>query len=119
MQATNMVLIIFHHGDKTINVTKSVDMKNAPPPGHAFKPTGTIFILARYIIGTHCFTKFHEDGTISVASRPYFHIKKNAPPPGANIFQPTGTNFELAQGIIGPYLLTKFHDDGQYTGTIF
>ncbi|KAH3860425.1 hypothetical protein DPMN_023325 [Dreissena polymorpha] len=92
---------VFHHGNWTINVTKSVDMKNAPPPGHD-------------IIGTHCFTKFHEDGTIDVASRVLkSHKKKNAPPPCANVFQPTGTNFELAQVIIGPYLLTKFHDDGQ------
>ncbi|KAH3834438.1 hypothetical protein DPMN_107763 [Dreissena polymorpha] len=80
---------IFHHGNWTINVTKSVDMKNAPPPGH-----------------------FHEEGTINVASRVLkSHIKKNAPPPGANVFQPTGTNFELAQDIVGQFLLTKYHDD--------
>ncbi|KAH3816277.1 hypothetical protein DPMN_117790 [Dreissena polymorpha] len=66
MQATNMVL-----------------MNNAPLPGHVFKPTGTIFKLVRDIIGTHCFTNFHEDGTINVASRVLkSHIKKNAPPPG-------------------------------------
>ncbi|KAH3818638.1 hypothetical protein DPMN_120360 [Dreissena polymorpha] len=53
MQATSMVL-----------------MKNAPLPGHVFKPTGTIFKLVRDIIGAHCFTNFHEDGTINVASRP-------------------------------------------------
>ncbi|KAH3811123.1 hypothetical protein DPMN_139528 [Dreissena polymorpha] len=35
----------------------SVDMTNAPPPGHVFEPTGTIFEL------------FHEDGAINVASR--------------------------------------------------
>ncbi|KAH3866656.1 hypothetical protein DPMN_029754 [Dreissena polymorpha] len=104
----------FSSWELEINVTKSVDMKNAPPPGHGFKPTGTIFKLVRDIIGTHCFTKFHEDGTINVASRVLkSHIKKNAPLPGANVFQPTGTNFELAQVIIGPYLLTKFLDDGQ------
>ncbi|KAH3697043.1 hypothetical protein DPMN_084528 [Dreissena polymorpha] len=80
---------IFHHGDWTINVTKSVDMKNAPPRGYIFKTTGTIFELVRDIIGTHCLTKFHEDGTINAASR-----VKNDPPPGANA-----------------NVLTKFHDD--------
>ncbi|KAH3737438.1 hypothetical protein DPMN_044031 [Dreissena polymorpha] len=64
-------------------------MKNASPPGHVFKTTGTIFELVREIIGTHCLTK------------------KNAPPPGANVFQPTRTIFELAQDIIGTHLLTK------------
>ncbi|KAH3842371.1 hypothetical protein DPMN_115867 [Dreissena polymorpha] len=87
---------IFHHGHWTVNLTKSVDMKNAPPPGHVFKPTGTIFKLVRDIIGTHCFTKFHEDGTINVTSRVLkSHIKKNSPPPGPNVFQPTGTNFVI------------------------
>ncbi|KAH3786223.1 hypothetical protein DPMN_164328 [Dreissena polymorpha] len=99
---------IFHHGDSTINVTKSVNMKNAPPPGgHVFKPTGTIFEFVRDIIGTHCLTKCHEARTINVASR------KNAPPRGAHVVEPTGTMFELAQYIIGTTLLTKFHDDGQ------
>ncbi|KAH3811099.1 hypothetical protein DPMN_139502 [Dreissena polymorpha] len=43
----------------------SVDMTNAPPPGHVFEPTGTIFEL------------FHEDGAINVASRVLKrHIKK-------------------------------------------
>ncbi|KAH3876382.1 hypothetical protein DPMN_000222 [Dreissena polymorpha] len=84
---------------------------NTPPPGHVFKTTRTIFELVRDIIGTHCLTIFHEDGTINVASRVL--KRKNAPPPGANVFQPTETIFELAQDIIGPHLLTKFHDDGQ------
>ncbi|KAH3879698.1 hypothetical protein DPMN_003604 [Dreissena polymorpha] len=93
MQATNMVLIllkknhnhiiIFHHGDWTIN-------EKCPARGHVFKTTGTIFKLVREIIGTHCLTKFHEDRTINVASR-----VKNAPPPY----------------IIGTNVLTKFHED--------
>ncbi|KAH3869775.1 hypothetical protein DPMN_032946 [Dreissena polymorpha] len=74
----------------TINVTESVTMKKAPPPGG----------------------HFHEDRTINVASR-----VKNAPPPGAHVFEPTGTIFEIAQDIIGTNLLTngknvltKFHE---------
>ncbi|KAH3696591.1 hypothetical protein DPMN_084067 [Dreissena polymorpha] len=76
--------------------------KNASPPGHVFKTTGTILELVREIIETHCLTKFHEDRTINVASK-----VKNAPPLGANVFQPTRTIFELAQDIIGTHLLTK------------
>ncbi|KAH3849361.1 hypothetical protein DPMN_091760 [Dreissena polymorpha] len=77
--------------------------KNASPPCHVFKTTGTIFELVREIIGTHCLTKFHEDRAINVASRVlksffiaiYRHIRKNAPP----------------LDIIGTTVLTKFHED--------
>ncbi|KAH3692030.1 hypothetical protein DPMN_194906 [Dreissena polymorpha] len=74
--------------------------KNAPPPGHVFKTTGTIFELVRDIIGIHCLTKFHEVRTLNVGSK--VHVfntakRKNALPPD----------------IIGTHLLIKFHDDGQ------
>ncbi|KAH3716107.1 hypothetical protein DPMN_058824 [Dreissena polymorpha] len=100
MQATNMVLMllkknhnhirIVHHGDWTIN---DLERKNAPPPGHVFKTTGTIFEPVRDIIGTHCLIKFHEDGTINVASRVL--KRKNAPSPD----------------IIETNVLTKCHED--------
>ncbi|KAH3811198.1 hypothetical protein DPMN_139604 [Dreissena polymorpha] len=65
-----LVLTCFYH---------SHIRKNAPPPGHVFEPTGTIFEL------------FHEDGAINVASRMLKrHIKKKAQPPGAHVFQLTG-----------------------------
>ncbi|KAH3738384.1 hypothetical protein DPMN_045018 [Dreissena polymorpha] len=72
---------------------QATNMKNAPPPGHVFKTTGTIFELVREIIGTHCLTKFHEDETINVASRVL--KRENAPPPD----------------IIGTNVLSKFHED--------
>ncbi|KAH3711001.1 hypothetical protein DPMN_070500 [Dreissena polymorpha] len=69
--------------------------KNAPSPDD--------------IIGINLLTKFHDDGTINVASRVY--IWKNAPPPGGHVLQPTGTIFKLGQDIIGTNLLTKFNEN--------
>ncbi|KAH3841380.1 hypothetical protein DPMN_114839 [Dreissena polymorpha] len=63
------------------------------------------FCLSKYIIGTNLLTKFHEDWKISVASRVL--TRKNAPPPGGHAFQPICIIFELAQDINGMNLLTK------------
>ncbi|KAH3799956.1 hypothetical protein DPMN_153580 [Dreissena polymorpha] len=59
-----------------------------------------------YIICTNLLTKFHEDGTINVASR-----VKNAPTPGGHVFHPPRTIFKLVKDIIGINLLTKFNED--------
>ncbi|KAH3862881.1 hypothetical protein DPMN_025856 [Dreissena polymorpha] len=87
--------------------------------GNVFPPTGTIFELIQDIIGTNHLTKFHDDRTISVASKvltrknalppvAHFHEDrtinvasrvKNGPPPGSYVVQ-ANTN-----------LLTKFHED--------
>ncbi|KAH3712318.1 hypothetical protein DPMN_072015 [Dreissena polymorpha] len=83
---------------KTNVLTKfhSVHKKNAPTPRQP------------YIIETNPLTKFHEDGTINVASRPYM---EKYPPNGGHVFQPTGTIIELIQYFIGTNLETKFHED--------
>ncbi|KAH3711400.1 hypothetical protein DPMN_071069 [Dreissena polymorpha] len=76
-------LLIKFHEDRTRNVSSRV--KTAPPTGsHVFQRTGTTFELNQHIIktniltyfkfdrdfiGTKLLTKFHEDWTISVASR--------------------------------------------------
>ncbi|KAH3695289.1 hypothetical protein DPMN_082746 [Dreissena polymorpha] len=89
------------HDDRTINVAYRVftrffysqSNKNASPPGgHVFKPTGTIFELIQYIIGTNLWPML---------------TRKNSPPHGGHVFQPTGTIFQLVQEIIGANLLTK------------
>ncbi|KAH3769852.1 hypothetical protein DPMN_171132 [Dreissena polymorpha] len=128
---------IFHHGDRTINVTLRVltycyhshITQNAPSPGgHVFQPTGTyrkinvasrvlkrtnapplvpFFEIVEDITGANLLTLFSDNWTINVASR-----VNNAPPPGSHVFRPTGTIFELVQVIIGTNLLTKFHDAG-------
>ncbi|KAH3876972.1 hypothetical protein DPMN_000825 [Dreissena polymorpha] len=54
------------------------------------------------IIGKNLLTKFHEDWTITVASRVL--TRKNA-------LSSAGTIYRLVQDIIGKNLLTKFHDD--------
>ncbi|KAH3830440.1 hypothetical protein DPMN_103684 [Dreissena polymorpha] len=64
-------------------LNKSINMKIAPPPGHVFKPTRSIFELVRDIIATHCLTKFHEDETINVASRVL--KRKKVPPPRTTV----------------------------------
>ncbi|KAH3752766.1 hypothetical protein DPMN_187392 [Dreissena polymorpha] len=65
-----------------INVTISVNKKNASPPsGHVFQPTETIFKLAPL-------------------------TRKNGPPHCGHVFEATGTIFELVQDIIGTDLLT-------------
>ncbi|KAH3801254.1 hypothetical protein DPMN_154901 [Dreissena polymorpha] len=88
-------------------LTKVLTRKNAPPPGgHVFQPTGIIFELVQDIIGKSLLTKFHEDQTISVASR-----MKNAPPLGSHVFQANVTIFELIQDIIETNLRTKLHED--------
>ncbi|KAH3716496.1 hypothetical protein DPMN_059219 [Dreissena polymorpha] len=66
------------HENQTINVASRVltrfyyshIRKNAPPLGsHVFQANVTIFELIQDIIRTNLLTKFHEDGTINVASR--------------------------------------------------
>ncbi|KAH3815926.1 hypothetical protein DPMN_144464 [Dreissena polymorpha] len=66
---------IFHHGDWTINVTESVNMKKAPPPFHE---DWTINVASRVknaqppdIIGTNVLTKFHDDRQQNVLTK--FH----------------------------------------------
>ncbi|KAH3833245.1 hypothetical protein DPMN_106550 [Dreissena polymorpha] len=88
------------HEDRTVNMASRVltrfyyshIRKNAPP-------------LGRH---TNLLTKFHEDWTITVASRPY---NEKCPAPGGKFFKATKTIFELIQYIIGTNLQTKFHDD--------
>ncbi|KAH3777652.1 hypothetical protein DPMN_179100 [Dreissena polymorpha] len=58
-----------------------------------------------YIIGVNVLTKFHEDRTISVASR------ENFPPFVSHVFEANVTIFKLIQDIIETNLLTKFHED--------
>ncbi|KAH3839973.1 hypothetical protein DPMN_113414 [Dreissena polymorpha] len=76
--ATN--LLTKCHEDGTINMAFSVltrfyyshIRKNAPPPcGNVFQATRTILEIIQEIIGTNLLTKFHDDGTINVASRAY------------------------------------------------
>ncbi|KAH3821417.1 hypothetical protein DPMN_123181 [Dreissena polymorpha] len=50
------------HKDWTIHVTSSVNKR------HAFEPTGTIFELAQYIIGSCVLTKFYYNWTINPGS---------------------------------------------------
>ncbi|KAH3748115.1 hypothetical protein DPMN_182552 [Dreissena polymorpha] len=102
------------NGDWTINMTKSVNKKNAP----------LSVKLVQDNIGTNLLTKFHLDWTINVASR-YRHIWENASPPCDQIVQATRTIFELNQDSIGTNLLTKINapPPGSHvfspTGTIF
>ncbi|KAH3886683.1 hypothetical protein DPMN_010696 [Dreissena polymorpha] len=119
-------LLTKFHEDRTINVasreispnpwwpyiigTILQTKKNAPPPGvHVFQPTNIIFELVKDIIGMNLLIKFHEDGSINVASRVL--TRKNSQPLCSHVFQPTGTIFELIQDIIKTNLLTKFHED--------
>ncbi|KAH3707117.1 hypothetical protein DPMN_066514 [Dreissena polymorpha] len=90
-------------------LTKVLTRKNAPSPGsHVFQPTGIIFELVQDIIGMNLLTKFHEDRTVNVASRPY---KKMPRPLEAIFFQAKIIIFELIQDIIATNLLTKCHED--------
>ncbi|KAH3891040.1 hypothetical protein DPMN_015131 [Dreissena polymorpha] len=64
------------HDDWTKNVTSRVFTRNTatPPGGHVHKDwasnvTSTIFKLSQGINGKNVLTKFHEDRTISLASR--------------------------------------------------
>ncbi|KAH3690096.1 hypothetical protein DPMN_191861 [Dreissena polymorpha] len=105
------------HEDRTLNVASRVltrfyyshIRKNAPPlRKDVFQANNIILELIRDIIETNRLTKFHEDWTIHVASRPY---KEKFPAPGGHVFKATNNIFELIQDIIGTNLLTKFHDD--------
>ncbi|KAH3878157.1 hypothetical protein DPMN_002042 [Dreissena polymorpha] len=116
------------HEDWTRNVASRVFTRKIalPTGGHVFQQTGTTFELNQHInniIGTNLLTKFHEDQTRNVASRPN---KENCLATGGHVFQRTGTtfelnqhiiktniltNFELDRGIIGTNLLIKFHED--------
>ncbi|KAH3804257.1 hypothetical protein DPMN_132540 [Dreissena polymorpha] len=69
------------------------------------------FLIEKDIIGTNLLTKFHENWTINVASRPYI---EKCPAPGGHHFKATKTIFKLFQDIIGTNLLTKFHDDRKF-----
>ncbi|KAH3819787.1 hypothetical protein DPMN_121531 [Dreissena polymorpha] len=95
------------HEDQTINVTKSVNKTNAPPPA-----------LIQDIIGTNLLIKFHDDRTINMASG------KNDLPPRGHVFQETGTIFHdhltinvasrenaPPSDIICTNILTKFYED--------
>ncbi|KAH3821138.1 hypothetical protein DPMN_122898 [Dreissena polymorpha] len=102
------------HEDRKINMASRVFTrfycshiwKNAPPPGgQVFQPASIIF---QDIIGMNVVTKFHQDQTINVPSRPY---KKNSPPLDNHVFQAKVTIFELIQDIIGTNHLSKFHED--------
>ncbi|KAH3882863.1 hypothetical protein DPMN_006809 [Dreissena polymorpha] len=130
-QQTRTILKLIQDSIRT-HVLTNVNKENAPPPGgHVFQTTLIIFRHVQDIIGTNLLTKFHDDRTISVASRVL--TRKNDPPPlrwrrknlltkfhagilnapfrGAHFFQPTRTIFELVQNLIGTKLLIKFHDD--------
>ncbi|KAH3877160.1 hypothetical protein DPMN_001017 [Dreissena polymorpha] len=62
-----------------------------------FNQPASFFELFQDIIGMNLLTKFHEDRTVNVASRPFFSGKYNY--------------FELIQDIIETNLLTKCHED--------
>ncbi|KAH3843154.1 hypothetical protein DPMN_116663 [Dreissena polymorpha] len=113
-----------HYYNPKINVASRA--KNVPPPGsHVFQPTGIIFELFQDIIRMNHLTKFHEDRTVNVASRPYkkecpapgghtinvasrvLTKKMPRPPQGGHVFQPTGITFELIQDIFGTNILSK------------
>ncbi|KAH3839985.1 hypothetical protein DPMN_113426 [Dreissena polymorpha] len=115
-------LLTKFHEDRTRNAASreftrflNSQMKKTAPPtgGHVFQRTGTYIIktnnltnfeLKIYFIGTKLLTKFHEDRTRNVASRPCF-------------FQQTGTTFELNQDIIKTNILTNFKLDRDIIGT--
>ncbi|KAH3843193.1 hypothetical protein DPMN_116704 [Dreissena polymorpha] len=106
-QQTGQKQYVPHYYNPKINVASRA--KNVPPPGsHVFQPTGIIFELFQDIIRMNHLTKFHEDRTVNVASRPY---KKECPAPGGHVFKANIMIFELIQDIIGKNLLTKFHED--------
>ncbi|KAH3819569.1 hypothetical protein DPMN_121308 [Dreissena polymorpha] len=88
------------HADQTINVTKSVNKTNAPPPGrHVFNRNEPFLNLKtprprrQYIIGTNLLIMFPDDRTINMASG------ENALPPRGHVFQETGTIFHDHQTI--------------------
>ncbi|KAH3742168.1 hypothetical protein DPMN_048904 [Dreissena polymorpha] len=71
--------------------------KNVPPPGsHVFQPTSIIFELFHDIIWMNLLTKFHEDRTITVASK--------------EMSRPLTPCFS-SKHIIETNILTKFHED--------
>ncbi|KAH3859321.1 hypothetical protein DPMN_102039 [Dreissena polymorpha] len=65
----------FHDYWAKIVTSRVFTMNTSPPPGShlhedwASHVTSTVFELSRGINGTNVLTKFHEDGTINVASR--------------------------------------------------
>ncbi|KAH3844640.1 hypothetical protein DPMN_086899 [Dreissena polymorpha] len=77
-----------------------------PIGSHVFQANIIIFELIQDIIETNLLTKFHEDWTINVASRPY---KEKFPAPGGHVFKATKNIFELIQDIIGTNLQTYSH----------
>ncbi|KAH3887809.1 hypothetical protein DPMN_011831 [Dreissena polymorpha] len=113
-----MNLLTEFHEDRTVNVVSRVltrfyyshIRKNALPLGsHVFQANIIIFKRFQDIIETNLLTKFHDDWTISEASRVL--TRKNATPPGGHVFQANVTIFELIQDNIETNLLTKFHED--------
>ncbi|KAH3753133.1 hypothetical protein DPMN_187764 [Dreissena polymorpha] len=66
----------------TNHLTNHITKNALIPGGNIFQPPGTIFELVQNISGM---TKFHEDRTISVASRVL--TRKNAPLPGGHDFK--------------------------------
>ncbi|KAH3792026.1 hypothetical protein DPMN_145515 [Dreissena polymorpha] len=112
-----MYLLTKFHEDWIVNVASRVltrfyyshIRKNALPLGsHFFQANIIIFELIQDIIETNLLTKFHEDWTINVASRPY---KEKCPATGGHVLKATKTIFELIQDIIKTNLLTIFHQD--------
>ncbi|KAH3843978.1 hypothetical protein DPMN_117513 [Dreissena polymorpha] len=136
---TNLLTKI--HRDWTRNVPSRVfTRKTAQPTGdHVFQRTGLepllnstkislrqpflqsymkigheIFELDRGIIGTNLLTKFHDDRTRNVASKPN---KENCSPHWPHVFQRTRTTFELNQDIIKTSILTNFELERDFIGT--
>ncbi|KAH3841521.1 hypothetical protein DPMN_114986 [Dreissena polymorpha] len=62
--------------------------------------------LSQRSFGTNLLTKFHEDGTIIVASRVL-----TSPSPWLPCFSSNQNHFLIVQDIIRTNLLTKLHDD--------
>ncbi|KAH3845299.1 hypothetical protein DPMN_087577 [Dreissena polymorpha] len=74
-------------------LTNFLTRKTSPHPGGpVFQQTRTIFELIQDVIWTYVLIKFHEDGTINLACKPY---KENCPALWRPCFTPTGTIFEL------------------------
>ncbi|KAH3843342.1 hypothetical protein DPMN_116857, partial [Dreissena polymorpha] len=88
--------------------TSELTCKNSKPTGDdIFKQTEAIFKPSPYNIRRNVLTKFHEDWTINVTSRPY----KNAPSHVGHVFRQTRAIFQLIQDIITINVMTKFHED--------
>ncbi|KAH3716505.1 hypothetical protein DPMN_059228 [Dreissena polymorpha] len=93
------------HEDRTINVASRVFTRiNVAPSGSH---------VLQDIIGKKLLTKFLDDQTKTVASKPNIAICGRMSSRLADMFffQANGTIFKLKHDYIGTNLLTKFHDD--------